>query len=309
MSSTITARRVLRIFLESYNEIKNYWVVKLEKYKLKDNLHKYVQLIPSIGVFLQLSWITTHFLTIIGFLLYLYKGNTNWYSISSISCILTYVLVTYRQVILLLSRKSNGAIPFSTILKSENTHLLGMSILVSVSYRVWIKLITSFVYSYINLATLFMIDMYPNNGLTKALLPLYNYFEQPLLIGASIIDLSVSLVYLKEFLFNGCPIYLFIIYCMIFAVRFENSKTCQCSSKFLFNFVISVLTKYNSFEGVVNWLKVWDEFLLPNDVVVADVTETAITTGYSTETYKFDLRKRERITSLMFDSYSVVNDL
>lgn len=269
---------------------------------------------PPTGIF-QWFWVVSNIVSIISFTFFV-TNNTIWYTLFSISSVLTYSIITYRHIQCLMSqvisRQNNiSSKPFSTILKSENTHFLIMTILLCISQKNWLKGISLCIYSFVSVVTFFIVELYPDNGLSAALFPLYNYFESSLIVGACASDLLVTFIYMKELIFESASPFIFVTYCLVFAVRLENSGSCQYSLNVLLRSLVRFLQPYQRTFFLVRALtKLIDLDVDQNETAPVEDTDT-VTLSMST---LFTQNRNEtacakRISSSVFDAFSVINDL
>lgn len=279
-----------------------------------------IRAMPPIGSMLQSAWIATHFLTLLGGLGYIWfrmkldsaydYSALQCYNLMAISITSVYLLVTYRHIFLLLSTNKQSKIeeiPFSIIMKSENTQLLIMSLLVLVSpCNVW-KILSSCIYSFLNLSTYIMLDVFPETSLTEAVLPLLTYLEDSLLVSGAIIDFFAVFVYLYEFLTTNTSYYV-IIYFMILCTRLENSESCRQAMKWMFSTSYYLMERNPWLIRFVAILKAIEVFLIPKEEQPPQ-SAMAIDTAETPQTGISVMKKRDRIASIRFDSFYVVNDL
>lgn len=274
--------------------------------KVLESIHD----MPPIGSVLQSAWTATHTLTIfggLGYIWYRMKLDSAYdvralqcYNTIAISSTCVYLLVTYRHICLLLIQGKLDGIPFSIIMKSENTHLLGMSLLVLVSpCNAW-KILSLFIYSFLNLSTYIMVDLFPESSLSDAMLPLLTYLEESLLITGAILDFLVIFVYFWDLLAGNTSYYV-VVYSMIFCIRLENSESCRQAIKWMFSIGYYLMQGKPWTVRLVALMKVVESFLIPpEDVLFSETPEIPQTSASLV---------KKRIASLRFDSYYIVNDL
>lgn len=195
---------------------------------------------------LQTFWSISHFITIIGSLLYvfaLFRDNTRLqhssYKLTTWGTVTTYLIVLYRsnfeeQIVVNEEKEEVILEPkvmcISELMKNENAQLLGYICLWIFTEATLIKLVPFFIYSLVNLSSYFTLDLIPNSGFSNALLPLLNYFELPLLSLASHFDL-LAMSYLTKEAYSSGSAYPLVIYLCIWALRYENSEISRSSIK------------------------------------------------------------------------------
>lgn len=203
---------------------------------------------------LQNLWIVSHILTLIGTSLYvlcLVRNNPDLskkcYRISILSSLFTYLVVLQRsrieeEVQIYENQRVFVKTKYASLtnsLKNENAHLLGYIILWNFTKQSILKLIPFFIYSFLNISSFFILEVFPSSSLSIAVSPLLNFCEIPLLIVASYIDLFVIGVISKES-FDDKDAYPFVIYFFIWLLRFENSEASRSSV----GLIIRILDNY-----------------------------------------------------------------
>lgn len=203
---------------------------------------------------LQNLWFVSHTLTLVGTLLFTYHSfvssnvylQERFYKVSTLGSLFTYLIVLYRcffeeQLVEFNEEKSEVIvktqnISFTEFIKNENAQLLGYILLWNFTEQSIFKLAPFFIYSFLNLTSFVTMELFPENSLSIAILPLLNFLEIPLLIVASHFDLLVSGVLVRECwrLKNSYP---FIIYSFIWLLRFETSEASRSSIGSMLRFI------------------------------------------------------------------------
>ncbi|CAK7902021.1 hypothetical protein CAAN1_07S00144 [[Candida] anglica] len=229
-------------------------------------LKPYIVHLKSL-VSLRNLWILAHMATISGTLTQTYSSfygmnYTTGYNLASYSTMLTYALVVYRHTLLLSrqwSSSNSPELPFSTVLRSENTHLLVMAILVATSEPNILKLCSFSIYSFMNLSDLLSRDIFKNTQVMVAAGPLLNCLEYPLLIIAAKADIAVVAIYLRESIATG-HMYKFLLYIFVFGLRMESSESCRIAFHNALMLIHAGLVKANAPLSVLdNWIR-FEEF-------------------------------------------------
>lgn len=287
---------------------------------------------------LQTLWFTVHFFTISGTTGYLNHalrtnlfnemGGTLWYNVAIYSCVITYALVIYRHMTLLLthSKKAKnqndrdgfllsenlltestieGIIPLAAILKSEDMYLLGFAVLALSSEENIFKILSFFIYSCINLLLFLVNDVYQNAPFSVAIAPLVNYLEEPLLLVAANMDFVIMLVYIKESLVKSQP-YFFVLYTIGFCLKMESSTYSRIALHKMLQILTKVvvhshlpLTLLEKWQKVVDFLAVLVPVHSLDDISQKEEVEKEPATHNS----------QSRKSSIAFDSFSIINDI
>lgn len=233
---------------------------------------------------LQNAWFVSHIATLLGFSLYTValvdgtRGNLQLrsYALATSSMTLTFVIVMYRanfeeQLVINGDREEEIVKPkvmgVSELMRDENALLFAYVLLWDFTARSIAKLVPFVVYSTINLSGFFLQELIPQSNLSAALLPLFNYFEMPLLILASHFDLIVMAQLVRESIEtqNAYPL---VIYCWIWLLRYENSEISRSSVKLIVTFIDGLLcliiVPRKVAEAYVTWRRRWT-FMIPVD--------------------------------------------
>lgn len=152
--------------------------------------------------------------------------------------------------------------PFTSILKLENTHVLGMLGLLLATPSHWSKLISINIFSYLNIIGFLLYDAFPNNNVM--VLPLFQFLELKILKLTVVIDLLMTWRYYYEYYYKDQFFYPVIIYSILTCMRFENSMVFQ---QVIYHLVQFQLTLFNKFPSIVRWLNACRVFLFLNDQI------------------------------------------
>ncbi|KAK6464978.1 hypothetical protein DFJ63DRAFT_332421 [Scheffersomyces coipomensis] len=322
---------------------------------LLGKLFQYIPAPPTVSLILHYSWISSHLLTIIGTVLYSFNlfGNTSippvhdfqldyqinwlicWYALSVSGSMLAYALVLYHHYLIILNSSGSNEllndndndqqdqnekeITLIKILNSENTPLLGISILTLFTPINITKLFPSTIYSLLNISSYILIELYPKTKLFELTFPLFVIVENKLLLMAAILELFNFFIYLTHSLFNKTHSYSTILYLMLICLKIQNSYYSCLAIKYVFQFFtylskwinISPGSNSNVNEPIVADPRAKDddddsrsdpEDDLNNDIEINDISTFE---GFSLPV----LKRSDRITSFMFDNLSVINDL
>lgn len=305
----------------------------------KDIIIDVVPELPPVGKILQSLWTITHASTLVSTITYFYYKLCRerfWakcsYFLAGTSMLATYCLVTYRHSVLLISRRkqvprgSSKSLdnPLIALLKSENTFLLVMSVLILLSQENGFKIVSFFIYSSMNIVSHILFEWFPDGSLSAAMTPLFSYFEESLLLIAATSDVMVNGIYLYECTYTDSKCQ-FVIYLTVFLLRLESSETCrEAVSLFLlvFRSCFTLAKRSVGFEVAASDSHEAST-VPPLAALLADLTTHDIKESWQLKLAPFstkgvreistsdypNLRKRDRIASLVFDSFSVVNDL
>ncbi|KAK6458545.1 uncharacterized protein RJT20DRAFT_4139 [Scheffersomyces xylosifermentans] len=281
---------------------------------------------PNYQNVLQYSWLLSHFVSatsaIISLSLMFDFNSENpyrelSYSVGVYSSISTYLLVTYRHCILLLSlrkkpvpnvptsRLATSSSQFNSLVRSENTHLLGMSILVAVSATNPLKLVPMLIYSSLNLADFVTVELFPDWTFAQVIRTMLQLSEESFLVGAAIVELLLLFLYLKDSIL-GVEAFTFFMYAILCCLRLENSTTSQQAIQSILNFSYKVLNKFEHTKGAVACLEVLEAILTADATDASDEPNTNEPTG---EKAPYPFPRRDRVASLAFERYTIVNDL
>ncbi|KAK6204267.1 uncharacterized protein RJT21DRAFT_132005 [Scheffersomyces amazonensis] len=316
-----------------YNLIKsNPYVIQMTIFftSLKSTIYQQLPDYPSINQVLQYSWITSHFMTIIGtflFCLNITGDSLLWYWISLFGSVLTYSLVTYHHCLINLSSSDSGGpnneITLVKIINSENTPLLGMTLLALFTPTNSFKLLPSTIYSLLNLINYVLIELHPTSKLSSLTVPLFGFLEEKLLLLAVNIELGNLFVYGIQSILSRYA-YSSILYFMLICLKIQNSYYCCEAIKQWYSvitfFTGSTLLKDeddkedDDEEEEKRTIVAKDEAY--EDPIVHDKEEEAykksvpvINTSYFDHFSLSSPKQPTRITSLMFDTLSVINDV
>jgi hypothetical protein len=153
----------------------------------------------------------------------------------------------------------------SELMQNENALLFGYVLLWDFTAESIIKLVPFVIYSMINISGFFIQELIPESQLSKALFPLFNYLELPLLITASHFDMIVMLQLANE-AYDTRNAYPLVIYMWIWCLRFENSEISRSSVKAIVTFLdglmcLNIIPMKLSFQ-YVEWRRRWT-FMIP----------------------------------------------
>ncbi|KAH3676416.1 hypothetical protein WICMUC_002047 [Wickerhamomyces mucosus] len=175
--------------------------------------------------------------------------EANAYKVSTLGSALTYLIVLYRanfedKVVEFNEHKNEVIVKsklmtMSEFVKNENAQLLGYVLLWNFTPRSLIKLVPFLIYSMLNLTSFLTSEVIPDYPFSLALIPLLNYLEVPLLIIASHFDIFSFFILFKECIDiqNAYP---FIIFLLIWLLRYESSEACRSSFVKIWSFITSI---------------------------------------------------------------------
>lgn len=235
---------------------------------------------------LQNVWALSHVATIVGFVCYVYALaagelelgglRESSYKLTMLSMTVTFVIVMYRanfeeQLVINDNKEEVIVKPkvmsVRELIQNDNALLFATILLWNFTLESVLKLLPFVIYAMINLSSFFIQEVIPHRPLSRALLPLFDYLELPLLTVASHFDLLNMFSLFKESYesHNGYPS---VIYFWVWCLRFESSEISRSSVKALFGFVDGIanlgLLPNRLHRRYIDWRVRWT-FLIPMD--------------------------------------------
>lgn len=154
--------------------------------------------------------------------------------------------------------------PFTLILQSENTHVLGMLCLLLTTTASPLKLVSINIYSWLNIVNLILSDIFPNHTFVELVQPLFQFLELKCLKFTIVVDLLINILYFYEYFHVSHQFYPIPIYFMISCLRFENSLIFQ---QVILQFLQFQMEMFQQFPFMVNWFNGIKIFLYLNNQI------------------------------------------
>ncbi len=195
---------------------------------------RFLNSLPALHIILQQVWAASQWMTIVGTLVYTLTAikipglAVVFYTIADLGAIFTYAIVVYRRHFLT-NPFASSFVPLSEAIKSENFHLLMLAFLWLITPCQLLKIIPFYLYSLLNVAHYYSKEVLnPLGGFSQALTPLITYFEGPILIVASHIDLLLFPIIFIQSIIKG-SFFGLIIFFFIWCLKLECSEASRRS--------------------------------------------------------------------------------
>lgn len=260
---------------------------------------------------LKYLWLTSHLATVVGFLMYVnvVPGGCH-YEATLVACTITYLLVTYRSLRITyynirksIERQSKSVdlinasasdFELSSVVLSENTQLVCVSVLLYLSPPNTLKLLSFHIYSVMNLLSYVLLEFCQSYTLSPGIEAL-NSVEFPLLMAANYSEIAVIFVYLRE-CFTTRNVSNFLLYLLLYVMKLMRSDVARLSLHSILIIAAKLLTTSPS------------STIGPILLQILPVSPPANTPENNTDRSKL-VRKKTRVASLIFDCFPVVNDI
>lgn len=222
--------------------------------------YQFLATLPEIRILLQRGWFASHWMTIIGTVMYMLTAikvpglSLVFYTIAVLGAIATYSIVIYQKHYM--GREFlPSVVPLSQAVRSENFHLLLLALLWLITPAQLFKILPFYIYLLLNVSRFGVHNLLGGyTGISLALAPLITYLEVPLLSIASHIDLLLFPIMLIQSLIHG-SFYGLIIFFFIWCLRVEYSAASRQSIYTMLNLVTRILSQPNIPPHVFqNWL-------------------------------------------------------
>lgn len=286
----------------------------------------------SVDLF-KYTWVASHVVTASGSLIVLYyryfflAGNNRylasevWYYVSLWGAVFTYLLVSYKyiQVAFTNYSKLSTQPQFINFITIENFQLLAIALLSLSCHRVSpVKVVPFTIYSLMNLSSYLFADLLGSTSFALTLMPFLNYLKEPLLAIASYFELVVLVLFFKDAILDYKLTH-FVLYSFLYGLRLDNSYVSRQSFHNVFTQFYSlleflhcppfILIQYQSCQRKLL-------FFFPIDLEQNDdksnkniTDDTSVLISSSHKRYSSSLKTHNRLNSLVFDTFPVINDL
>lgn len=251
---------------------------------------------------LMYLWLLSHATCLLGFLTSSVIPSA--YGAAVIGCNVTYAMAVHRHFRYILRDDRGSSLklraPISDLLHGENTVLLASALLVANTEPSLTKLLPFATYATMNLMSFLILDVLPTSAFTKTSMPFLRYLETTALSYVCYWDYVVMLAYGYEWLFKQQQACWLVFYMVTWLVKLEISELSRKSLHGLvlgctrlmkalgFNFIVPSIEEFQASLSVVLPTK---ESPFPGDI--PDLA----------------LSSKDRVESLMFDSFSIINDV
>lgn len=167
------------------------------------------------------------------------------------------------------------------------------------------KLLPMATFAWMNLVSFFVLDVFPTSKFTTASLPFLRYLETTLLAKLCYLDYLVLATYVREAISskNTSDIYAPVIYAMLWAKKLEIS---ELSRNLLLTVIDTVLKLAEIFHFPSSPLSSFQEAV---SFLLVPRTRPTTVRFEKPQTQARPPTASERVESLMFDSFSVINDI
>lgn len=212
-------------------ETKIYLVLQLYMMVFKHYLERNIGVFsefswPSNDKIIQISWLGSHFLTVLTTLSLTYSllAKGIWeapkYNVAVISAILTYTIVMYRHLVLALSSKESP-LPLASIARSENMYIFIIAVITYNSRANIVKLLPFCLYSILNIYLTVVEDMLEGSLFSKPLAVYMGPLEDAILTSASKLEVLLLFIHAYDLALHRDKA--FLPYLFVTVVRLESS--------------------------------------------------------------------------------------
>lgn len=250
---------------------------------------------------LMYLWLFSHAACLLGFIGSFFVPYA--YDVAVIGCNVTYLMAVHRHLAFLL-REERGSLklraPILDLLRGENTVLLAAAVLMANTDPSAVKILPFATYATMNLVSFLFLDVLPTSPFTKTSMPFLRYLETTMLSHVCYWDFVVMAAYCYEWIMGRGSFCWLMFYIVTWIVKLEISELSRKALHYLINSckafagILGVSVVVRRIESVQIALSI----LLP--------TKESFVAG---AVPNLTLSPKDRVESLMFDSFSIINDV
>lgn len=264
-------------------------------------IYALLQMAANLNQTLMYLWLLSHATCLLGFVGSFFVPGA--YDAALVGCTATYVLAVNRHLRFLLSDTSfRGSLstraPISELLRGENTILLAMATLMATTAPSVVKMVPFATFASMNLVSFVLLEVMTASHLTKTLVPFLRYVETTILSHMCYWDYAVMAAYAWE----GKACWL-VIYVVTWLMKLEISELSRKSV----HGVLAVVSSVTRASGIVLLVLAMEDLKLGAAVLLP--TREILLADTAAATPVMNLSLKHRVESLMFDSFSIINDV